>query len=80
MELRTINKRARLVEVKLKSQILTMRNKRKGMTVKAIPAFPAALNHSKCLDCALIYICERGEFCNRARGIFGSGSFLFVKI
>ena len=68
------------LEVIDKGKIHIKRNKRKGITVKAVPVYPGDLSHSKCLDCALLYTCERGEFCNRAKGIFGSGSFLFIKV
>ena len=73
IKLRVINKEERIVQV--------VRNKRKGMTVKAIPAFPTSLSHSKCLDCSLMYCCKIGEFCNKANELFGYGynSFLFIK-
>ena len=71
IKLNVINKEERIVRV--------IRNKRKGMTVKAIPAFPASLSHSKCLDCSLTYCCKTGEFCNKAKELFGYNSFLFIK-
>ena len=79
MELRTVNKRARLVEVKLKSQILTMRNKRKGIIIRAIEAPVGNFKCGKCLmhgrGCSI-----NGKLCYSVAAELGLYSILFIRI
>ena len=71
MELRTINKRARLVEV--------LRNKRKGIIIRAIEAPIGNFKCGKCLmhgrGCSI-----NGKLCYSVAAELGLYSILFVRV
>jgi hypothetical protein len=71
MELRTINKRARLVEV--------LRNKRKGIIIRAIEAPIGNFKCEKCLmhrrGCSI-----NGKLCYSVAAELGLYSIMFVRV